>query len=88
MVVCKVQTEYLGMGVGGLHDDYDGDFDDAGDHYHSGGNDYDDDGGDDDDSMQDSMQGTIGIFPSGRRDCITPDSMSPDSTLAGQNMLL
>ena len=74
--------------MGGLHDDYDGDFDDAGDHNHSGGNDYDDNGGDDDDSMQDSMQGTIGIFPSGRRDCITPDSMSPDSTLAGQNMLL
>ena len=56
--------------MGGLHDDYDGDFDDAGDHNHSGGNDYDDNGGDDDDSMQDSMQGTIGIFPSGRRDCI------------------
>ena len=60
--------------MGGLHDDYDGDYDDAGDHNHSGG-------GDDD-----SMQGTIGIFPSGRRDCITPDSMSPDSTLEGQNM--
>ena len=71
MVVCKVQTEYFQVrGPGGLHDDYDGDFDDAGDHNHSGGNDYDDDGGDDDDSMQDSMQGTIGIFPSGRRDCI------------------
>ena len=71
--------------MGGLHDDYDGDFDDAGDYNHSGG---DDDGDGDDGSMQDSMQGTIGIFPSGRRDCITTDSMSPDSTLAGQNMLL
>ena len=69
--------------MSGLHDDYDGYFDDAGDNNHSG-----DDDGDDDGSMQDSMQGTIGIFPSGRRDCITTDSMSPDSTLAGQNMLL
>ena len=68
--------------MGGLHDDYDGDYDDAGDHNHSGEDDDGDDGGDDDDSMQ----GTIGIFPSGRRDCITPDSMSPDSPLAGQNM--
>ena len=72
--------------MGGLHDDYDGDYDDAGDHNHSGGDDGGGDGGGDDDSMQDSMQGTIGIFPSGRRDCITPDSMSPDSTLEGQNM--
>ena len=70
--------------VGGLHDDYDGDYDNAGDYNHSGGDDDGDDGG----SMQDSMQGTIGIFPSGRMDCITTDSMSPDSTLAGQNMLL
>ena len=67
--------------MGGLHDEYDGDYDDAGD-YHGGEDDDGDDGGDDDDSMQ----GTIGIFPSGRRDCITPDSMSPDSTLEGQNM--
>ena len=72
--------------MGGFHDDYNGDYDDAGDHNHSGGDDGGGDGGGDDDSMQDSMQGTIGIFPSGRRDCITPDSMSPDSTLEGQNM--
>ena len=70
--------------MGGLHDDYDGDYDNAGDYNHSGGDDDGEDGG----SMQDSMQGTIGIFPSGRMDCITTDSMSPDSTLAGQNMLL
>ena len=68
--------------MGGLHDEYDGDYDDAGDYNHGGEDDDGDDGGDDDDSMQ----GTIGIFPSGRRDCITPDSMSPDSTLEGQNM--
>ena len=74
--------------MGRLHDDYDDDFDDAGDHNHSGDDDDGDVDGDDGGSMQDSMQGTIGIFPSGRRDCITTDSMSPDSTLAGQNMLL
>ena len=37
--------------MGGLHDEYDGDYDDAGDYNHGGEDDDGDDGGDDDDSM-------------------------------------